>query len=279
MKIAYICADPGVPILGNKGASVHVREFTDALVELGHQVQIYAANGTAKAEANIDPNRTRAALTVLPPSENTRSTARIFASSLARLDSQHEHPHLFSEVQHAVADPEFINNALPSLRDFTPDLLIARHALFSTAGLTLARSLRCPCVLEVNAPLIEERRRFWGLTLEPEAEEVERAVFAGVDQLVAVSEGVRAYLLRYDAPADRIIVMDHENRGEWEGAFEASSRGPGWRFILKDISPGAYVVSAAFLGYLRTVETLKVVAGDTTKVTLRLACAHSNLCY
>ena len=72
------------------------------------------------------------------------------------------------------------------------------------------------------------------------------------------------------ASADRIIVMDHENRGEWEGAFEASSRGPGWRFILKDISPGAYVVSAAFLGYLRTVETLKVVAGDTTKVTLRL---------
>lgn len=207
MKIAYVCADPGVPILGNKGASVHVREFTDALVELGHQVQIYAASGTAKADASIDPNRTRAALTVLPPSENTRSTARIFASSLARLDSQHEHPHLFSEVQHAVADPEFINNALPSLRDFTPDLLIARHALFSTAGLTLARSLRCPCVLEVNAPLIEERRRFWGLTLEPEAEEVERAVFAGVDQLVAVSEGVRAYLLRYGAPADRIIVM------------------------------------------------------------------------
>ena len=30
MKIAYICTDIGVPVLGNKGASVHVRELTDA---------------------------------------------------------------------------------------------------------------------------------------------------------------------------------------------------------------------------------------------------------
>ena len=33
MKIAYICADTGNPVLGNKRASVHIREFTDALVE------------------------------------------------------------------------------------------------------------------------------------------------------------------------------------------------------------------------------------------------------
>ena len=37
MKIAYICADTGIPVLGNKGASVYVREFTDALVELGYE--------------------------------------------------------------------------------------------------------------------------------------------------------------------------------------------------------------------------------------------------
>ncbi len=207
MKIAYVCADPGVPVLGNKGASIHVREFTEALVEMGHQVHIYSVSGTANGAAALQPNTTRAALTVLPPSEDTRRTASLFASGLARLDSQHDHTHLFSEAQHILADPEFINTALPLMRDFAPDLLIARHALFSKAGLTLARSLDCPCVLEVNAPLIEERRRYWGLTLEREAEAVERTVFAGVDQLVAVSEGVRAYLLRYDAPFDRIVVL------------------------------------------------------------------------
>jgi glycosyltransferase involved in cell wall biosynthesis len=207
MKIAYICADPGIAVLGNKGASVHVREFTEALVELGHEVHIYSAGASANGAGIIDQNTTRVALTVLPPSENTKNAARLFAAGLARLDGQQDQTHLFSEVQHVLADPAFVNAALPLLQDFAPDLIIARHALFSMAGLALAQRLGCPCVLEVNAPLIEERRRYWGLTLEREAEQIERAVFAGVDLLVAVSEGVRSYLLRYDAPPDRIIVL------------------------------------------------------------------------
>ena len=97
MKIAYICADPGVPVLGNKGASVHVREFTNALVELGHQVHIYGAAGTAIDGVNLGANTTRAALTVLAPSEQTRSTARLLADGMARLTSRDPF-HLFLEL-------------------------------------------------------------------------------------------------------------------------------------------------------------------------------------
>ena len=207
MKIAYICADPGIPVLGNKGASVHVREFTDALVELGHQVRIYGAAGTPDGESSQSPNTTRAALTVLAPSSQIKNKVGIVAARLARWDAGHNHVHLYSEVLHLIADAEFVNAALPQLREFDPDLIIARHALLSTAGSTLARALDRPCVLEVNAPLVEERLRYWDLTLQYEAEENERAVFAEADLLVAVSEGVRAYLLRYGAPRERILVM------------------------------------------------------------------------
>ena len=206
MKIAYICADPGVPVLGNKGASVHVREFTNALVELGHQVHIYGAAGVAIDGVNLGANTTRAALTVLAPSEQTRSTARLLADGMARLTSRDPF-HLFLELLRVAADPEFVNAARPLARDFAPDLVIARHALFSTAGLALARSSNCPCVLEVNAPLVDERRRYWDLFLDREAEQIESQVFAGVDLLIAVSEGVRAYLQRYDAPRERIVVL------------------------------------------------------------------------
>jgi glycosyltransferase involved in cell wall biosynthesis len=204
MKIAYICADPGIPVLGNKGASVHVRELTNALVELGHQVHIYSG---ASSETHPDANTARADLRVLAPSEQTRRTARILADGFTRLDSPREHPHLFSELLHIAADPEFVHAALPLLRDFAPDLIIARHALFSTAGLALAQALNIPCVLEVNAPLVDERRRYWDLFLDREAEQVESQVFAGADLLIAVSEGVRAYLQRYDAPRERIVVL------------------------------------------------------------------------
>ncbi len=207
MKIAYICADPGIPVLGNKGASVHVREFTDALVELGHRVKIFSAAGTVEGEPGQSRNMTRAALTVLPPSNRIKEQAGRFAAELARLDPKRDHRHLNSELIHLLADSEFVNAALLQLREFDPDLIIARHALMSTAGSGLARALGRPCVLEVNAPLVEERLRYWNLTLQREAEEVEHAAFADADLLVAVSEGVRAYLLRYGARRERILVM------------------------------------------------------------------------
>ena len=76
MNIAYICADQGIPVLGNKGASVHVREFTDALVELGHEVRIYGAAGTAKHGQGANQNRARTTLTILAPSKVTNDAAR-----------------------------------------------------------------------------------------------------------------------------------------------------------------------------------------------------------
>ncbi len=207
MKIAYICADIGVPVLGDKGASVHVREFPNALVELGHEVRVYATAATLEGAPVMSINSTLAPLSVLAPSEQTRRTARTVAASLARLDVQPVHKHLFSEVLQILVDPEFVNLTRPLLHDWAPDLVIARHTLFSAAGLMLARSLNRPLVLEVNAPLVEERRRYWDLMLEHEAEENEYKVLSAADLLVAVSEGVRNYLLRYRAHHERIMVQ------------------------------------------------------------------------
>jgi glycosyltransferase involved in cell wall biosynthesis len=41
VRIAYVCADPGIPVFGSKGASVHVRELCRALAELGHEVAVF----------------------------------------------------------------------------------------------------------------------------------------------------------------------------------------------------------------------------------------------
>jgi glycosyltransferase involved in cell wall biosynthesis len=207
MRIAYICADLGIPVSGNKGASVHIREFTDALVELGHEVHIYSASRESHLTRVSSQNLTRAILTILAPSAEIQAAAKLVAASLLRLDRLRDPAHLRSEILHFIADPAFVTAALPHLRDFAPDLLITRHALFSIAGLELAHLLGCPCVLEVNAPLIEERRRYWGLTLEQEAEQAERMAFADADLLVAVSTGVRDYMLRYGASPDRVMVL------------------------------------------------------------------------
>jgi glycosyltransferase involved in cell wall biosynthesis len=43
MKLAYVCADPGIPVRGVKGASVHLRSLAGALSYRGHDVLLACA--------------------------------------------------------------------------------------------------------------------------------------------------------------------------------------------------------------------------------------------
>ena len=60
MKILYLCSDAGIPVLGRKGASIHVREMVGAFACAGHQVVLAAPvlnkspwEKPAEVEANI----------------------------------------------------------------------------------------------------------------------------------------------------------------------------------------------------------------------------------
>ncbi|HEX2246788.1 MAG TPA: glycosyltransferase, partial [Arthrobacter sp.] len=41
MRVAYLCADPGIPVFGTKGASVHVQEIIRAWRTRGADVHVY----------------------------------------------------------------------------------------------------------------------------------------------------------------------------------------------------------------------------------------------
>ena len=43
MRIAYVCADPGIPVFGTKGASIHVQEVIRAMRKRGAEVQLFTA--------------------------------------------------------------------------------------------------------------------------------------------------------------------------------------------------------------------------------------------
>src|SRR5262249_13036386 len=49
LHILYLCADPGIPVLGFKGASTHVRSLVNALTEAGHTVTVVC---TKRGEGN-----------------------------------------------------------------------------------------------------------------------------------------------------------------------------------------------------------------------------------
>ena len=44
MRIAYLSADPGIPVTGGKGASTHIRQLIRAFLETGATVDLFTTN-------------------------------------------------------------------------------------------------------------------------------------------------------------------------------------------------------------------------------------------
>jgi len=201
MKIAYLCADRGVPVLGHKGASVHVREFVSALARQEHDVVLLCA----KLGSGNDCPPVR--VVELPPEKN-RATL-IAEGAMLGLAGVEEDPILSREVEKLANDRQLSARVLESLHQlgFRPDAIYERYALFHRAGNEIANALRIPRILEMNAPLVEEQERFRGLRLKRIAEEVSSESLRGASHIVAVSSAVKEAAVASGVAAERISVM------------------------------------------------------------------------
>ena len=130
MRVSYVCLDPGVPVFGAKGASVHVQEVVRALRRAGHEVVLHAARRGGLVPADL------ADLTVVE--------TPVRAGDPAGRER---------------AQAEASRRAARDVLERGADLVYERYSLFSTALADVARAAGAPGVLEVNAPLIDEQRR------------------------------------------------------------------------------------------------------------------------
>ncbi|HUY84577.1 MAG TPA: glycosyltransferase family 4 protein, partial [Steroidobacteraceae bacterium] len=196
MRILYLNFDRGIPVLGDKGASVHVREFVRAAAALGHEVMIACAT---RGAGNAAPP---AAIAEFPVDASPQAVeAQRRRLGLEEDDGDSTAP-LARELARIAHDQTVGALVLASLvgREFRPDFIYERHALFSSAGAEIAARLACPRILEVNAPLSEEQKRYRGLHLEAMARRMEAESFASADAVVAVSERVAAYVRAVAVP-------------------------------------------------------------------------------
>ena len=179
MRIAYCCADPGVPVFGSKGASLHAQGVLGALASQGHEIELFATR------LGGDPPPALASIGVhpLPPVPRGDVGARERAALRAN---------------------DALTGGLEAAGPF--DLVYERYSLWSFAGMEHARSLGVPGVLEVNAPLVEEQARHRTLVDRDAADAVADRVFGTASLLVAVSDGVAAYLRRRIELPDKVEV-------------------------------------------------------------------------
>ncbi len=189
MKILYLNLDRGIPVLGDKGASVHVRSFITAADSLGHEVLLACAT---LGEGNPRPPAHLLHISGKPSAARLASECAAAKLPLSALDDQITSREL-ARLAYDLSAPEKIYEALGAI-NFVPDLVYERHALFHCSGVAIAAHYGVPRLLEVNAPLIHEQRTFRGLRLEAQAHRAERASYRGADAIIAVSGGVAEHV-------------------------------------------------------------------------------------
>ena len=180
MRLAYVCADPGIPVFGAKGASIHVQEVIRAFRRQGLQVRLFAMRLGGEPPADLRD----LSVHCLPEPPRGDTTRRERA---------------------AMVSAGTVQDALRIAGPF--DCVYERYSLWSCAGMEYAESQGIPGILEVNAPLIEEQIRHRELVHREEAERIAARVFAAAHAIIAVSPGVAAYLDGYPQSRGRVRVL------------------------------------------------------------------------
>ena len=94
-----------------------------------------------------------------------------------------------------------------AIRRHRPDAIYERYNLFSLAGPLLRGFYGIPLVLEVNAPICEERAEIDGLALHRFAAWSQRTAWRRADYALPVTKVLADYLRREDVPEERIVVI------------------------------------------------------------------------
>ncbi|MBI2527475.1 MAG: glycosyltransferase family 4 protein [Candidatus Rokubacteria bacterium] len=202
MKILYLCADPGIPVLGDKGASVHVRGLAAALSRAGHAVVVAAPQIDAGPWGDAAP---LAARTLgLGPSPAVVSVHQALKRFNAVVGARNSVP---NAVRRILLNEELRAELARRFADAPPDIVYERASLYGTAGVQLARDLGTPLIVELNAPLAAEQSAYRAPGLGELAEHAERWLLSEADAVLAVSGPLREHAVSLGAAPARVHVM------------------------------------------------------------------------
>ena len=162
MHIAYVCLDPGIPVFGTKGASVHIQEVVREYRRRGHDVTVYATRRGSDVPDDLAELRI-VDVPITTRDEEERERAQQAASA-------------------SVSD---------MVRAGGYDLVYERYSLFST----VIAECGVPGILEVNAPLIDEQRTHRMLVDEQAADAALQEQVQAALATICVSDPVRDWVI------------------------------------------------------------------------------------
>lgn len=170
------------------GQYVHIEEMIHALRAQGHEVIIAA-----------------------PPSiENEDFGADAGAVALLKRWL----PKWFYELMELAYSLVAYRRLAKAIREHKPDCIYERYNLFLPAGVWAARRYKLPLLLEVNAPILEERSRYDGLSLTRLARWSQAYAWRNADAVLPVTQVLGDIVASYGVDPKRIVVIPNGINGE-----------------------------------------------------------------
>jgi glycosyltransferase involved in cell wall biosynthesis len=163
------------------GQNVHIEELTAALRRRGHEIIVVAPPAMAETE---------------------------FGSDAGFIDTLKSHlPKAFYELLEFGYGIVAYRRLKAAVKQHRPDVFYERYNLFLLSGVRLARRYRLPFLLEVNAPMLEERSTYDGLSLKLLAAWTEHTAWKAADYALPVTDCLADYLRSAGVVEDRIRVI------------------------------------------------------------------------
>lgn len=184
MRIGYLLPDPGVDFGKREGCRVHVMQLIAGLRKIGHEVRMIALQPGASVLVDKGDG-------TFSPSACARDHAgQLSASVLSAVRK------LGGSRREALRNDIVYRKAIPHLA--TCDIIHSRLALFDVSARLISQALGLPLVVEANAPLLEESKRYYpGIYKQNSIEFAENAmgyVLGGASHTIAVSNVLAGYL-------------------------------------------------------------------------------------
>ena len=184
MRVAYVCADPGVPVFGAKGSSIHAQAVLSELVGGGAAVHLLTPRPGGEAPGGLG------GVHVHRLDLDGGSDAAVREEAARRCDA---------------SIPDLLDTLHREAGGF--DLVYERYSLWGRSASAWSRRHGVPHVLEVNAPLPLEQARHRALTDASAAGDVARAATSDAGVVVCVSDGVAAWVHTQRGRADGVYTV------------------------------------------------------------------------
>lgn len=149
-------------IASKDGQYVHVEELTNALLEQGHQLIWVAPSFTEKSEFGNEGGLA------------TRLKKRL--------------PKAVYEILEFGYSFLIACKLIKAIVKHKPDFIYERYQLYQPVGVWVAKLFRLPILLEINAPLVDERSKYSGLELTGLARLIENVTWRGASKSLPVTQ-------------------------------------------------------------------------------------------